>query len=212
MQMCSVQLKFVFTREKNLWSKFWALFVVIGLDERSDRRKTALWLTARCWMCTTCLSVWWKKNNFPQYWTSLWTIVHRGQVMFYKVKGTCCGAGEGDNKQWGWWSVCGGCGGSNTDWWGWQWGLMESTLRGINHTTVPTEIDSGAQVSVLPVKYLNKLISKSNVRPKKINSRAANNQPIAISTMALEVAAPHIQHLMLLLQRNKSTNSSQETC
>ncbi|CAL9686008.1 unnamed protein product [Knipowitschia caucasica] len=49
----------------------------------------------------------------------------------------------------------------------------------VNGVEVPLKIDTGAEINVLPLKYFNKLSPKPQVRPKKLNLRAYNNQPIS---------------------------------
>lgn len=48
----------------------------------------------------------------------------------------------------------------------------------VNGVEVPLKIDTGAQINVLPYKYFKRLNPKPRVRPKKLNLRAFNNQPI----------------------------------
>lgn len=48
----------------------------------------------------------------------------------------------------------------------------------VDGVTVPMKIDIGAQVNVLPRKYYNKMNNKPKVRPKKLDLRAFNDQPI----------------------------------
>lgn len=48
----------------------------------------------------------------------------------------------------------------------------------VDGVTVPMKIDIGAQVNVLPRKYYNKINNKPKVRPKKLDLRSFNDQPI----------------------------------
>lgn len=48
----------------------------------------------------------------------------------------------------------------------------------VDGVTVPMKIDTGAQVNVMPRKYYNRMNKKPKVRPKKLDLRAFNDQPI----------------------------------
>lgn len=48
----------------------------------------------------------------------------------------------------------------------------------VDGVTVAMKTDTGAQVNVLPRKYYNKMNNKPKVRPKKLDLRAFNDQPI----------------------------------